>query len=207
MLNIDTEILLKLPNKTSKDSLYTAKIVQIHEGIYTAILKQRDAIVANGVEVLLYYELDREFMQQTARIETAVVQDDITTIGFRTTGKPVSGERRQCFRVPTLIADLKVKFAGERDCPLVNISATGLGIISENKLYEGYVGAIALYFEDRIYSGEARVQSVRDLEDGRFRYGLLGIESRKGGNILQRGMQKISMAVQREQLRRQSAVR
>ena len=61
-----------------------------------------------------------------------------------------------------------------------------------------------LHFEDKQFTGSACIQSIKELITGRTRYGLRSNGRRRGAGNLDRGQQKISMVVQRAQLKRQA---
>ena len=56
--------------------------------------------------------------------------------------------------------------------------------------------------DGRTYTGKACVQSVRDLGGGRTRYGLHCVRYLEAKGTLAEGLQRASMRIQREQLRR-----
>ncbi|MHC4969996.1 MAG: hypothetical protein ACYTF4_15475, partial [Planctomycetota bacterium] len=68
----------------------------------------------------------------------------------------------------------------------------------------GQVVSVTLRYEGGEYSGQARIQSVRQLDESRIRYGLHAIDDRTSGGDLRKGQQHISAAIEREQLRRLS---
>jgi len=64
--------------------------------------------------------------------------------------------------------------------------------------------SVTLRYEGSQFSGEARIQSIRQLDQSRIRYGLHAIDDRMSGGDLRKGQQHISAAIEREQLRRLS---
>ena len=103
------------------------------------------------------------------------------------------------------MTDLVVKL-GPVTCPLLDVSVTGFAVVAPDRCGVGKVGNVVnatLNYEDEQYTGEARIQSVRDLGGHKIRYGLFGVTGDKAGN-LPYGQQKIGMAIQREQLRRRA---
>ncbi len=143
-------------------------------------------------------------MKQPARLD-AVGQDDPTpVVGFQTTGEPVSAESRERFRVSTVMADLTAAVGAEAECKLLDVSTSGFAIEATQRYEVGQVVSVTLRYQGGEFSGKARVQSIRELDLGRIRYGLHAVEDRASGGELRKGQQYISAAVEREQLRRRA---
>lgn len=225
MLAIDAGIFLRMPLESDKRILHPAVIKECREKVFTVEVDEPLKLEA-GDEILVYYEIKREFMQQPARVDAVLMSDPEAEpddesagdaegesdreaetpvkmmIGFETTGDPVSAESRQCYRVSTALAGLTTQLGNETGCQLLDVSASGFSVISSARHKLGSIVPAVLHHDGRTYKGKACVQSIRELEPDRIRYGLYCVENRSITGDLQKGMQTISMAVQRQQLRR-----
>ncbi len=199
MLGRDSGFYLHVPSTSAERLLHPGRVLRLHEGVYTAEMADLDVHVRPGQAVFVLFEAGTRFLQQPARID-AVLQSQPLTIGFETTGDPISAEARQSYRVSTVTAGLTAMI-GTEDCPLRDISATGFAVVSTAAYLPGQTVDVVLEHEGRSYSGTARFQSIRRLPDGRIRYGLHGAAD--GGN-LEKGLREIAMAIQRKQLQRRA---
>ncbi len=183
MLNTipDTGFYLQIPDESEERILFPATVQEWNENIYTAGLQTDDPALEAGQEVLIYYEIERELVKQGAHIEWVSETDSTTAFRFELTGDPVSAERRQCYRVSTMMAEVSATFGTEENCPVVDATVHYAGIASR---------------------GKGRIESVRELDPGRIRFGLHCISDKETGGTLQAGLQKIWVSVQRQHLRR-----
>lgn len=162
-----------------------------------------EAPTASHVESDSYPSPFGDEPQVDATVETL---DDSTMrviVGFHPTGEPVSAESRQCYRVLTSISsDVSAVIDGQHNCPVLDVSATGFSIMSEAPLRQGQVVRVTLNHEQNDYAGSAVVQSSKELNDGRYRYGLYCAGDEKSNGSLFKGLQQIGTKIQREQIRR-----
>jgi hypothetical protein len=143
-------------------------------------------------------------VKQPAHLDSVMETGPTPLVGFRTTGEPTSAEGRDRFRVSTVMANLTASVGAEPECPLLDISSTGFAVEATQRYEIGQVVSVTLRYQGRLFSGKARVQSIREREMGSIRYGLHALEDKTSGGDLQKGQQHISAAVEREQLRRLS---
>lgn len=122
-------------------------------------------------------------------------------------GDPISAESRQTYRVSTISAGIVARMGSEQGLQVQDLSATGLAVLADHKYPLGHLVEIAVKRGDESCHGQASIQSVRELESGRFRYGLRAIEEDPHAQIFLATLQRISFAVQREQLKRSGGVR
>lgn len=161
-------------------------------------------------QVLVYFDRRRDFMKQSARMDVVIHEetedqiDGIMRYAVTLEGEAVSAESRQCFRVSTVISGRTARFEDEGDVPLVDVSASGYAVIATRLRNVGEIVKTTLIHDGREFSGTACVQSICQLDAQRIRYGMFCVEKRQPGNNLNQGLLTISMAVQREQLRRLS---
>lgn len=216
MVGFGYNFYLQLPGKSKQRILHLAKVIGMKESVYTAEVKELDLAVESGQDVLVYYEKNREFMQQSARIEAveevetveAVEEIDETEpqliISFITTGNPVSAESRQCYRVSTVMMDLTAGLGPELGCSILDVSITGFSVIATENYSVGEIVDASIEHDGQTYTGKICVQSVRELGKERIRYGLHCADEKKSPGNLAKGLQQMSISVQREQLRRRA---
>jgi PilZ domain len=205
MLAINSGFFVQLPTGTGRRVLCPATVTDFQEGTFVACFEDEDFTFAADQEVLIFFEHRREFMQQAARIQTVTPATEGLTISFETTGDPVSAESRQCFRVSTVLTDLFASFGEEEHCDVLDISMTGCSIVATTPYPVGSSRTLKMQFDGQQFTGSAVVQSIREIDGGRFRYGLHCAETIGGKKSdLTRGLQSISVAIQRLQLRRQA---
>lgn len=154
-------------------------------------------------DVLIYYEVKREFVQQPATIHTVEQDDEGTVVTFVPLGDPVSAESRQHYRVSTVTAEVTAKLGNEQDCKVVDISSTGFAAVAGSRHEIGTTLDVSMTFEGKSCAGCAAIQSVRERPGGQLRYGLVSIRS-AGSNDFQERLNDISLEIQRSQLRRLS---
>ena len=218
MLTSGISIFIRVSGGCEEGVLHPAQVVEVTEDIFTAeakkpgelpdqvaIVEEIDLLVEAGQEVLIYYEFHRKFMQQPVRIETVITADNKTIIGFRPLGKPVSAERRQCYRVSTLTSEITARLGEDDECQLADVSASGFSVLSTEEYNIGKVLKVEISYGDKKFIGTACVQGAREVTQGRIRYGLHGIEDKDSEDNLLEGLIHVNMKVQREQLRRMSA--
>ena len=157
-------------------------------------------------EVLMYFSGKTEFLQQVGRIREVIPceegDDAGPTFVIEPIGDPISAENRQHYRVSTISADLKARVGEEQEVDVQDLSATGFAVIASEDYQIGQTIEVGIMHEDERCHGLASVQSIRNFGPGRIRYGLRAIdEDPHTGEFLQ-VLQRISLAVQREQLQR-----
>ncbi|MHC4082801.1 MAG: PilZ domain-containing protein [Planctomycetota bacterium] len=204
MLASDTKIFLNLPRGTRRHMLHPGRIRDAGKGGYTAELDESDVLLGPGQDLFVYYYLRHRFVKQSARVDAVMQTDPTLVVGFQTTGEPMPAEGRESFRVSTVMADLTVTVGAETECRLLDVSHTGFAVEATQRYDIGQVVSVTLRYQGRQFSGKAQVQSIRELDLGKVRYGLHAVEDRASGGDLRKGQQHISAAVEREQLRRLS---
>ena len=212
MVGIGTGCFLQLPGDSRNRVLHPALVVGLANEVYTVESEDNGLLVEPEMDVLLYFDKNRAFMQQSARIE-AVDTVDVDAegsdeggpqlqISFRTTGTPVSAESRQHYRVSTVIIGYQADLNVEKACQVLDLSRTGLSVVSQEGYTIGNVVEVSIVEDGRTYTGNVCVQSVRDLGRERTRYGLHCVSGKATPGSLAEGLQRANMRIQREQLRR-----
>jgi hypothetical protein len=202
MLTSETKMFFSIPSESRKLILHPATVREATESGHTAELEESNVPFEAGQDLFVYYERRRKFTKQAARIDAVMQNDPTLVVGFQLTGEPVSAESREWFRVSTVMSGLAADFGPETGCPLLDVSSVGFAVEATQTYKIGDVVTATLRFQDKQFSGKARVQSIRELDGGRFRYGIHSIEDKASGGDLRKGQQHISAAVEREQLRR-----
>ena len=209
MLSQGDLIYLQKPVESQQRLLLPMDVIAHEQGkIIIETTSMLDWLNEDG-NVLVYFDRGREFLKQSALIELVIHEeedqvDGVMRYAVELEGKPVSADSRQTYRVSTVISGRSTIFADEGEVPLVDVSATGFAVISTKKLTIGEMVKTTFKHEGREFCGTASVQSVCQLDAQRHRYGMHCVEKRQPGNSLNQGLMTISMAVQREQLRRLS---
>ncbi|MCK4874146.1 MAG: hypothetical protein KAS72_15595 [Phycisphaerales bacterium] len=202
MLTTGQDVFLQLPTTSTVRLLHTGAFVEYEDGIHIAAFDEGSFTPEVDQEVFIYHMIRKEFMQQPACIRAIMQDESKLRVAFETTGDPVSAESRQCYRVVTALADLTTTIGDEQHCRLLDVSATGFSGMSNSEYPKGKTVEATLFFQGKEFKGQATIQSIKELDPGRTRYGLYCTDER--GSDLTKGLQKISMAVQRQQLRRQA---
>ncbi len=205
MLTTDSTFFIRLPADSNERILHPAKVAGQEDGIYTARVGDAGLPLTEGLDVLIYYEKDRQLMQQPAHVLAISADEPGLVIQISTTGGPVSAESRQYYRAWAVMSELTVEFGEESECPLLDVSCTGFAVAAmEPHQIGGLVDAV-LRFEGTEYRGAVCVQNKRELTKGRTRYGLLCFDSRDFWE-LRRGLHRLNLSLQQEQLRRLAGV-
>ncbi len=199
-----TGFFVQIPDGSNERILYAALVEDVEERSYTARLEEDEAPLKGGQNVFIFYEFKGEFVRQPACTSALSHTQSGINFAFQFTGEPVSAERRQCYRVSTVMAAITATFGDEEKCAVLDVSATGFAVLGTKQRKIGHVVETIVSCGDENFSGQGRIESIRESNCGRFRYGLHCVDARPGREALRIGLQKISAAVQREHLRRLS---
>ncbi len=197
-------IFIRFPNESKNRILHPVTVTETGGSDNLTVLPENPELALEvDQELLIYFEQRRQFMQQPAKVEALLEGEAGTVATLKTFGEAVSAESRQCYRVSTVISKLTVTFDGV-SCPLRDVSVTGFAVISSNRYKVGQILDADLRFEGKKYIGKASVQSVAELPEGQVRYGANCVKAPASPTSLSKGVQQISMSVQRQQLNRLS---
>lgn len=199
-----TGFFVQVPDESDQRILYSAVVRDFTENTYTAELQGAAVPLESKQDIFVYYEFKNEFMRQPACIDVVVDTPSGRTFAFQFTGDAVSAERRQCYRVSTVMSNVTATFGGEETCAVVDVSATGFALIAAKQYKGADIVEATVLFEGESLSGQVRVESVRELSEGRYRYGLHCLKGEANDEKLRKGLQQISATVQRQHLRRMS---
>ncbi len=208
-MKTDVVIFLRTPEH---EMLYPGKVSATTDKGYNVVFEGWAFSLEDGVEVFVFYEIDRHFMQQPVRVLSVVEKkrDDGPTcirLELETTGDPISAEKRECYRVSCYSADIEAQLGKDTEmCEVVNLSETGFGIFTEAEYTVGQTLQATLYYYGRHVLGTAVVQSYRAFGK-KNRYGLRVVDDERPKATLKKDLDLIYLVVQREQLARLSGNR
>ena len=205
-MKTDTGIFLRTPEH---EELYPGMVSATTVKGYNAVFEGREFSLEEGAEVIVFFELKRRFMQQPVRVLSVVEEkedDDWTriTLEFQTTGDPLSAESRECYRVSCYAADLEAQLGEDPEmCEVLDVSATGFAVFSEAEYSVGQSLQATLHYNGTPVRGTAVVQSYRAMGK-KHRYGLRAVDDERRNATLKKDLNRINLAVQREQAARLS---
>lgn len=157
-------------------------------------------------EVLMYFNGKTEFMQQVGCIKEVIEaeegSDEGPTFVIEPVGDPISAESRQNYRVSTISANLEARVGEEENLQIQDLSATGFAVLASESYQLGQTIEVGIAHGEEQCHGRASVQSIRPLGAKRVRYGLRALEEDPHTGEFLQTLQRISLAVQREQLQR-----
>lgn len=202
MLNQGKDVFILMPGEKLERVLHQGTVTECSEASFVAEFGEV-LNLAVGVELLAHAEVSRKFMQQGATVQAVLSSSPKTIVAFIRTGQPIAADSRQSYRVSLAAHNLPAKINDDQRCQLIDVSATGFGVVSETKWSIGESVTATVSYNGITATGEARVQSAREF-GGKFRYGLHAVEVQRGKakSELQVALMKISLEVQRDQLRR-----
>jgi hypothetical protein len=119
----------------------------------------------------------------------------------KTIGEAVSVGTREEDRVSTVGTGLTAMIEDEADCPVQDISLSGLAALSARRHHIGRCLEIAIRYESEEYVGEVEVQCAHPVDDGKIRYGLLGVFDTAEGRNLQNGLTRMTLELQQRRLK------
>lgn len=204
MIRPGMSVFIQLPEETARRILHPGEAIGIEEGVVVVQPETGVPLIDNGMELLVYYDLGREFVKQASRVVEVIEGEEDQTVQAKVMleiiGGPVAAESRQCYRVVTALCDLSATIGETELYRLVDASVTGFGVIGKPGLRKGSNLPVTLRYEGKVYTGSACLQSIKVLDKDRTRYGFSSNES--DTSELAEGLRTISLGVQRRQLRR-----
>ena len=217
MLNMGSDILFQEPTVSSRRLRRSVVIAVAEESISVRFVGEPFAFELDQ-EVLMFFVSKREFMQQIGRITeiqaaTGPVDPAVDSMKegpvfvLELVGDPISAESRQDYRVSTISAGIQAKLGQESNLQVQDLSATGFAVLADARYAIGQVIDVKVQHGEESCHGVVSIQSLRELESGRLRYGLRAMEKDPHARAFLATLQRISFAVQREQLQRSGAAR
>ncbi len=208
-MKTDMDIFLQTPEH---ETLYPGKVRAATDKGCNAVFQGGAFSLEDGAEVLVFYEINRHFMQQPVRVLSVVekkIDDDGTriTLEFETTGDPISAEKRECYRVSCYSANVEAQLGEDPEmCEVLDLSATGFAISSDAEYTVGQTLLATLYYYGKHVLGTAVIESSAAFRK-KNRYGLRAVDDERPKATLKKDLYRINLVVQREQLIRLSGNR
>lgn len=208
MLKLGNDVLFQEPTVSTR-RLRRSVVVAAGENSISARFVGEPFAFAVDQDVLMYFTGKREFMQQIGKIleiEAPAVKEGPVFV-IEPVGDPISAEARRHYRVSTISAGIEARMAEEGSLQVQDLSATGFAVLADQQYAIGQVVEVSIRHGEEACHGLVAVQSFSELESGRLRYGLRAIEKDPHAKDFVATLQRISLAVQREQLQRSGAAR
>lgn len=201
--SIPDTLYVQVPDVTPRRVLHPCQVVDGDSAEIVIEATEPLQLVVDGT-ALVYYDERQQFVQQAARVVSIEPMSDHEDDGLRITlerlGEPVNAEQRQVYRVSCINVPITASLGQESGCAVVDISATGFGAYSAKPHKVGTTLPAKLHWDDTVQSGTVVIVSARSMDDGRYRYGMRCVDTQEAG--LKRSLVRISLSVQREQMRR-----
>ena len=154
----------------------------------------------------MYFSGKTEFGRKVGRVKEILESEEASKEGplfvIEPIGDAISAESRQTYRVSTISADLEATVGEEENLQVQDLSSTGFAVVASMEYQIGQTIEVSIAHGEDHCHGIASVQSVRSLGVDRIRYGLRAIEEDPHTGEFLQVLQRISLAVQREQLKR-----
>lgn len=200
MLLPDTSLFLWAPGESAESVLQPAAVLRVAGDRCIVELKDAESPFESGMDVLLYRQIRRAYMQQAAHVQR--VHAARKRLLLQTRGEPVSAEGRDCYRVSTVTVDIHAKLGTEEGCRVLDLSATGLSILAVARHATGSQVEAALRHEGEEHQGSVLILSARPWRGKRIRYGVCSLDDPRPGASLETALPGINLAIQRQYLQR-----
>ena len=198
MLDIAKPVFLQPTDDSKERVLHPGQIISAEDYTYICEFDRKEEMSwEEDVAAFIYFQDARTFMQQSVHICSVTEAESKLTITIKTTSAPVLADCRECYRVSTVMLGLTVTVADEEDCPLLDVSASGMSATTITPLKLGNEIPVRLSYGGREYAGKVIVQSAYERDGGHIRHGFSCLEDRRCGGDLQQGLQVVSASVQR----------
>ena len=210
MFSAGKGVFVQIPDGSVQRLLHPGRVVAVDAAAVAVELIDSDLSPQAGQALLLFVDHKGEFVQQPGRVGGVRSVEPRAVIGVELIGKPISAESRQSYRISTSLAGLGARIGALGECRLLDVSATGFAVVarvaapSATRLAVGDLVPADLELDGDKFTGMVSVQNAQKFDDNHARYGLYCVEEGQPGFDLQSGLLRISVYVQREQLRRLS---
>jgi hypothetical protein len=220
LLKTGADLFVQIPDGTAQRFLHRARVVAISESGYVVALRASLALEVDD-EILVYFTLEREFVQQPARI-SALLSDGPTDeprkaggefqtgeceevpardspqrlVCLETVADPISAENRTEYRIRVSASDVSSTLDTEK-CEVEDISPTGLALFSNRRHERGTIVPASIRYQDGEYTGRVCIRSAR-ASGSRTRYGVSYVADPGGRSEIEAGLRAISRGIPRE---------
>ncbi len=197
MISANTAVYLLVSGEANERVLHPGTVVGLPSADAMVISFDQPVAPSVGSDVNLFFDQRGKFFQQYGTIAAVSSDDAGQTIICKRSGDAVPADSRGCYRVSVVAMSITARVCGERDCPVVNISAEGLAVLTELGHELGDNVDLTFEYDDQRVIGVACVQTVRILPGRKYRCGLMVPSTEK---VMRNSLQKITAIVQRKQL-------
>jgi hypothetical protein len=215
MFSVGHVVHLWNPATSRQRVLVSGKVEQILDGGAVVVARFEEPIgAAAGANVQVYAEMRGKFYQQGATVRAVPATDaegkpiaaETPVVELQRVGEPVSAESRGSYRVATTISNIFCTLTNDaktkrNPLQVVDVSPEGFAILMPAAPSVGTMLAVRWEFAGIVVEGPARVQTIKQTRGGSFRVGLL-LPDR--ASPARKAIEKASVALQRDQLRRAS---
>jgi len=175
------------------------------DGVWTLVFETRHHAVETGAQRVVYYNKARDFIEQLVLIESQSSGGPPYVLTVKPLGDAVSANSRSEDRVVVGDCELMAALDDEPNCPIQDVSLSGLSVLSDRRHRIGRSLEVAIWYGDEEFVGEMEVQGAAVRADGKTRYGLLGVFDSPQGRNLKNGLTKMTLEIQQQRLRRISS--
>ena len=199
----DDKVFYRIPNEqgAKKQILHAGVVLSVEEETCVVRLDDSCPAIEENLDGFLHFEHKQKFFQQAARVARKE-SDEPCVFALKLQGQPVSAESRQCYRVSCLGAGIKATVGEEKDCEVVDVSATGLAFYTTGTFEIGRQVRVTFFYGGEEYAGQATIQSMRRVSARLIRYGVHCGDTKSKTDTLARSLASINQSIQRDQLRR-----
>jgi hypothetical protein len=197
MPSVGTPIFVIIPDESEERIFYSGKVLEADTEMFVAEFDEMQVPIV-GSHVQTYRESGGKFFQQSALVKAIGRTQPNPIITFQRLGPPESAEKRNSYRVRMVRLSLTGQIGGEPRCNIADISPEGFAAITSKALDVGSLVKINIKYETHVLEGEARLQCIKLLNDGKFRCGFMV----PGSNArMRRTLERMSSIIQRIHLR------
>ena len=204
MFGVNDGFFIQADTNSPRRILHPAKILSVQDELFTFEIEEDCNSLEKDQEFFIYYEIEKQFSKQAARIKNVFADPEKLGYAFVTVGEPASAESRQQFRVSTILSDLTASFGKETDCKVLDVSAKGFSVVGKKRHDIGATLDADMRHEGQRYWGKVCIQGAREYNKDSVRYGLHCVDEPRSKANLIKGLWKMTMTFQRQQLRRLS---
>jgi len=179
-------------------------VEELGDATWKVVFAARYHAVETGEEKRVYYHRAGDFLEQAVRVEHQSADGPPYVLTVRILGEAVSANSRREERVDTRDLQLAATVNGEAPCHVQDLSLSGLAVLARRAHRFGEPLDVAIHYRDEQIAGELEVMGISVHEDGRTRYGLLGVFEAPSGRSLKDGLTRMTLAIQNERLRQRS---
>ena len=197
-----SQVFLRFDSPSRGRLLQPGIVREIRDNGWTLTFEIRHHAVEIGEEKWVYYNKARDFLQQRVLVEAQSSEGPPFVLTLKFIGDAVSARAREEDRVSTSGSALRASLEDEDGCLIQDVSLSGLSVIATRRYPVGRSLEIAIRYGDEEYVGQVEVQCVHVLGAGEIRYGLLGVFDTAEGRDLQNGLTRMTLEIQRQQLKR-----